>query len=182
MRKITSITLLALSAAALAACGQSASDNAGGGAESAGKDALANAAEVAFQMQPGKYRTTVTITKLEIPGMPGGMGDQMRAMMSKAVNHESCVSPEQAKRGVEIMKEQMARGQCQFDKFEASGGKIDSVFTCKTAEGMQMRAESTGTYSETGSTVSAKGEMTGPGGVQMRVEQAMVTERIGDCA
>ena len=113
--------------------------------------------------------------------MPGGMGDQMKAMLSKAVTTESCVSPEQAKRGVEIMKEQMARGQCQFEKFEASGGKLDSAFTCMTAEGMQMRAASTGTYSETGSTVAAKGEMTGPGGVQMRVEQTMVTERIGDC-
>ncbi len=180
MRKVTAFTLLALSAAALAACGQSASDSAEGGA-AAGKDALANAAEVAFQMQPGKYRTTVSITKLEIPGMPGGMGDQMKAMLSKAVTTESCVSPEQAKRGVEIMKEQMARGQCQFDKFEASGGKLDSAFTCKTAEGMEMRAASTGTYSDTGSNVSAKGEMTGPGGVQMRVEQTMVTERIGDC-
>lgn len=180
MRKVTAFSLLALSAAALAACGQSVSDSADGGA-AAGKDALANAAEVAFQMKPGKYRTTVTIDKIEIPGMPGGMGDQMKAMLSKAANHESCVSPEQAARGVEIMKEQMARGQCQFDKFEASGGKIDSAFTCKTAEGMQMRAASTGTYSDTGSTVSAKGEMTGPGGVQMRVEQTMVTERIGDC-
>lgn len=181
MRKVSAFTLLSLSAAALAACGQSATDSAEGGA-AAGKDALANAAEVAFQMQPGKYRTTVTIDKIEIPGMPGGMGDQMKAMLSKAANHESCVSPEQAKRGLEIMKEQMARGQCQFDKFEASGGKLDSVFTCKTAEGMEMRAASTGTYSDTGSTVSAKGEMTGPGGVQMRVEQTMVTERIGDCA
>lgn len=182
MRKVTALTLLALSAAALAACGQSASDSAEGGAAAAGKDALANAAEVAFQMQPGKYRTTVTINKIEIPGMPGGMGDQMKAMLSKAANHESCVSSEQAARGIEIMKEQMARGQCQFDKFEASGGKLDSVFTCKTAEGMEMRAASTGTYSDTGSTVSAKGEMTGPGGVQMRVEQTMVTERIGDCS
>ncbi len=180
MRKVTAFSLFALSAAALAACGQSASDSADGGAV-AGKDALANAAEAAFQMKPGKYRTMVTIDRIEIPGMPGGMGDQMKAMLSKAANHESCVSPEQAARGMEIMKEQMARGQCQFDKFEASGGKIDSAFSCKTAEGMQLRAASTGTYSDTGSTVSAKGEMTGPGGVQMRVEQTMVTERIGDC-
>lgn len=182
MRNVTPFALLALSAAALAACGQSASDSGEGGGAAAGKDALAGAAEVAFRMQPGQYRTTVTIDRIEIPGMPGGMGDRMKAMLSQAANQESCVSPEQAARGVEIMKEQMARGQCQFDRFEASGGKISSAFTCKTAEGMQMRAASSGTYSATGSAVTAKGEMTGPGGVQMRIEQTIVTERIGDCA
>lgn len=181
MSKSLTTLLSAVAVLALVGCGQSASDaeQAGGAAV---KDPMAAAAEVAFQMQPGKYRTTVSIEKLEIPGMPAGMSDQMKAMLSKQANHETCVSPEQAARGVEIMKEQMARGQCQFDRFDASGGKVSSLFTCKTAEGMTLTAETAGTYSPTGSKVSSKGEMSGPGGVQMKVEQTMVTERIGDCS
>ena len=55
-------SLCALSALALGACGQSASDDQSGGGKA--KAALENAAEVAFQMQPGKYRTTMAIQKI----------------------------------------------------------------------------------------------------------------------
>ena len=91
-------SLCALSALALGACGQSASDDQSGGGKA--KAALENAAEVAFQMQPGKYRTTMAIQKIEVPGMPPQMAEQMKAMMSKAASAESCVTPEAAKRGL----------------------------------------------------------------------------------
>ncbi len=177
MRK--SIVIPCIAALALAACGKSAPDSEAAG--SAAGTALEKAAEVAFQMQPGKYRTSVAIQKVEIPGMPPQMAEQMKAMMSKNSSSESCITPERAAKGVEVMKEQMAKGQCIFDKFEATGGTVDAAFTCKSGDNMTVKATSKGSYTPTGSVVRATGDMTGPGGKTIHIEHIITTERIGDC-
>lgn len=179
MRKSIVYPCIALAALALAACGKSATDEAStpGGAG----NALEKAAEVAFQMQPGKYRTSVVVQKVEIPGMPAGMADQMKAMMSKNSSSESCITPDRAAKGVEVMKEQMAKGQCTFDKFDATGGTVDAAFTCKSGDQMTVKATSKGSYTPTGSVIQATGDMIGPGGKTIHIEHIITTERIGDC-
>lgn len=177
MIRIRTAALLCMTALSLAACGKT-------GKETAGEDpqtALNDASEVAFQLQPGKYRTTVSVEKIEIPGMPAAMADQMKAMMDKAASEESCVTPERAARGLDVMKEQMARGKCRFERFTARDGKLDSAFTCQTGDGMTMQASSSGTYSETGSSLRVDGQLSGPGGKTMHVVQTVKTERVGDC-
>lgn len=180
MRAFISIPCLTLAALALGGCGKSASDekSAAGGAE----NALEKAAEVAFQMQPGKYRTSVAVQKVEIPGMPANIAAQMKEMMSKNATSESCITPDRAAKGVEVMKEQMAKGQCSFDKFEAKGGTVDASFSCKSGDQMTVKATSKGTYTPTGSVIQATGDMTGPGGKTIHIEHTITTERIGDCA
>lgn len=180
MRKSIAYPCIALAALALAACGKSATESET--AASGGSSAIEKAAEVAFQMQPGKYRTSVAIQKVEIPGMPANVAAQMKAMMSKNSTSESCITPDRAAKGIEVMKEQMAKGQCSFDKFEATGGTVDAAFTCQSGDQMTVKATSKGTYTPTGSVVRATGDMTGPGGKTIHIEHIITTERIGDCA
>lgn len=174
MRK-TAILFMAVSALALGGCGEQ-------GSEPAGNTAAAEkaAAEIAFRFQPGQYRTTIEVQNVTMPGMPAAAQDQMRAMFAKGMTSEYCLKPEDAAKGVEQMKSQMARGECQFETFEASGGTVKSAFTCKN-EGMEMRSTSEGTYSETGSKVAIVADMKGQGGQAMHIEQTVKTERIGDC-
>lgn len=173
MRK--SIVFLAISTIALSACGQSGSDQ--GGASDPGKAVE----EMAFQFQPGQYRTVINIDKIEIPGLPPAALEQMKGMMGKGTNVEYCISPEQAAQGVEAMKQHMADGKCQFEKFEASGGSVESVMVCQ-GEGGSIRSTSKGTYTATGSVIKGVGDMQGPGGQKMHIEQTVTMERIGDCA
>lgn len=162
---------------ALVACGQSAKKSAGEDPEAASS----RAAGAGFQLQPGRYRTSVSVEKIEIPGMPTAMADQMKAMMGRAAAEESCITPERAARGLDVLKEQMARGRCRFERFDAQGGKVDSAFTCQTGDGMAMQARSSGTYSNTGSTITIAGDLSGPDGRTMHVVQTVKTERVGDC-
>ena len=178
MRKPIAFSCLAV--LALGACGKSATEEKT--AASGGSQALEKAAEMAFQMQPGKYRTSVAVQKVEIPGMPAKVAEQMKAMMSKSSSSESCVTADRAAKGIEVMKEQMAKGQCTFDRFEAFGGTVDASFTCKSGDQMTLKATSNGTYTPTGSVIQATGDMTGPGGKTIHIEHIITTERIGDCA
>jgi hypothetical protein len=180
MRKCLILSLATLGALALAACGKSAPEQQA--AASSSGDPLKAAAEMAFRFEPGKYRTTIEFQKVEIPGMPAGLAEQMKAGMSKTPASEHCITPESAAKGVEAMKEHMGKGQCKFESFNARGGTIDSIFSCEAGPGMTMRASSQGTYTSTGSKVAAKVDMTGPSGKGMHLEQTMTTERIGDCS
>jgi hypothetical protein len=180
MHKSLILSLAPLAALALAGCGQSAPEDKAANAGASG-DPVKAAAEMAFRFEPGQYRTTVAIEKLEIPGMPAGMAGQMKAAMGKTTTSEHCITPESAAKGVEAMKQHMGQGQCKFESFNARGGTVDSVFSCQAGQGMTMRATSRGTYTATGSKVAAKVDMSGPGG-GMHMEQTMTTERIGDCS
>lgn len=182
MRKTLTYSLLTLSALALAACGKSNSGADGtSAAQGANIDPAKAAAQMAFQFQPGMYRTAINIDKIDIPGMPPAALEQMKGMMGKATKVEHCVSPDQAAKGLEVMKEHMGKGKCQFEKFEANGGTVDSIMVCDGGQGAKIRTASHGTYTPTGSVVKGVGDMTGPGGKSMHIEETVTMERIGDC-
>lgn len=176
MEKISRAAIASAGALALSACGSGGKEPPGQGPEATGAPAGA------FKLQPGKYRTSVSVEKIEIPGLPIAMADQMKAMMGKATAEDSCITPERAARGHEVLKQQIARGKCRFDRFKADAGELDSVFTCQTGDGMRMEATSRGTYSSTRSEMRIDGRLTGPGGKTMHVIQAVKSERIGDCS
>lgn len=180
MRKSVFLPLAALAILALGGCGKSAPEG-DAASTAAGGDPVKAAADMAFQFQPGQYRTTIDIQKVEIPGMPPGFADQMKAAMSKQLSRDHCISPEQAAKGVEAMKQHMGQGKCQFESFNARGGKVDSVFTCQTGAEMELRSTSQGTYSATGSQVAIKAQMKGPLGKSVQIEQTLTTTRTGDC-
>lgn len=167
--------LAGLVALALSACDQPEQGQSGQGAETP------SAKSGAFQMQPGKYRTTVGVEQLEIADMPPAAADQLKAMMGEAAAETSCLTPERAARGVDVIKEQIARGKCRFDRFDAQGGKLDASFSCQTGDRMEMRATSSGTYSNTGLSVRVDGKLTGPGGRSMHIVQTIETARVGEC-
>ncbi len=168
------LALVSLAALSLAACGKSNDQGAG----QSGADANVAAAEAAFKMQAGQYRSTVTVEKVTAEGLPPQMG----AMMGKTQSFEYCITPEQAAGGIEALKRQMADGKCQFESFKAAGGTVDSVFTCQSGEGMTLRSSSHGTYNDNGSSVAVKADMSMPGGKAIHIEQTVKAERIGDCA
>lgn len=175
MRHSALIPLLA--ALALPGCGQSSDKT--GTADASGNAAAAGAMlnEAAFKVEPGKYRSTVNITKLDLAGLP----PQVAAAMPRQSSYEYCVTPEQAAKGIEAIKQQMAKGSCQFESFKASGGTVDSVFTCNAEGGFAMRSVSHGTYNESGSDVTVIADAKMPGGRSMHVEQSVKARRIGEC-
>lgn len=180
MRSAIAISLIA--AFALSACGQSEGSksgtaNGGEGGKSGVTIPAANLADSEFRMQPGKYRSTVSMLKVTAEGLP----PQVAAMMPKQHSFEYCITPEQAAAGIDGVKQQMAQGKCDYESFKASGGTVDAVFSCNSGKGMNMRAKSHGTYSDSGSQVSVVGDFVMSGGKSIHIEQEVKAERIGDC-
>ncbi|MEZ5681847.1 MAG: DUF3617 domain-containing protein [Erythrobacter sp.] len=173
--------LLAATTAALAACGSPDAD-----ADGDGEISMAEAAESAKDMvkpEPGKYRATVEMVDVEIPGAPKEVQDMMKRMISVgAQTHEYCLTSEDAEKGFEEMARQSQdNDDCSFEKFEAAGGKIDAIMNCeRQGEGiarMTMQGTGTATSSEMTMTMDAKA----PDGKTMKMTMKSNQERIGDC-
>lgn len=174
--------LLAAAAFALAACGGSDAD-----ADGDGEISLEEAASQSDEMirpEPGEYRSTTELTDLQMPGAAQDMQDMMRAMMAQGEQERTfCLTAEQAEQGFEEMIRQSREdGNCSFEKFEADGGSIDAVMTCRESDRGAARIAMQGTGTSTSSRMTMKMDMTGPGGESMTMTMRTQQERIGDCS
>lgn len=177
MRLPVTVSLIAI--LGLSACHKAADSGASAaGDPAAGAKALAAAQD--FHMQPGLYRTTIDIKQFDMPGMPTAVVNAMKqSMAEKPITY--CLTPEDASKGVEALKRGMAKGKCQFDSFNAAGGKLDSSLTCNFDGKGSMHAVSHGTYTDTGSVAASTAEVAMGGAAKMRIEQVTTTTRTGDC-
>lgn len=174
------IVLPLVAVLSLAACNKGGSGSEAGGAAAGGSAADKIAAAVSeMKIQPGLYQSTVEMKAIDMPGLPPAVAEGVKkGLAGKPLTY--CITPEDAAKGIESMKQHMAKGQCQFDKFNASGGTIDNEMTCQTGKG-SMHVVGHGTYTDTGSVVASTADMSGPGGKMMHMEQVTTTKRIGDC-
>lgn len=131
-------------------------------------------------VNPGKWRSTVTIEEMTMPGMPPEMAAQMKGFAGRTETHESCLSADEAKRP----KEDFFSGgkNCRYDNFSMGNGRIDAVMKCKE-DGATHTMTMNGTYS--GDTYDMRMAMRSDAGegadagmtMKMRVE----AKRVGQC-
>jgi hypothetical protein len=153
----------------------------------------ASAAEVAAKVDaaggsgafisPGHWQMTMTMKKMDIPGMPPQMAERMKAVMGKPKMHESCVTPEQVKKPSEDFFGGKENGDCRYDKFSMGGGKIDMVMQCKR-DGATRLMTMNGTYSPNSyhMSIDSKGEAGGANAMAgMVMQMEMDATRTGDC-
>ena len=171
---------LAIPALALSACSKQEETPQSPEEIKAGMDDLAQAAKP----QPGKYRTTIKVTKVEIPGVPAAESAKMQGMFgASGQSTEYCMTQAMADKGFEEWGKQAGKGNCKYDRMKIDGGTMDAVLTCEVGQGMSSRTELKGSFTATGSDLKMKTETSGAGmpGGTMKMEAEMASQRIGDC-
>ena len=130
-------------------------------------------------VNPGLWRSTVTIEEMSIPGMPPEVAAQMKGAEGRSEVSEQCLTPEEAKRP----KEGFFGGKdnCRYERFDMGNGRIDAVMNC-TEGGATQKMTMAGTYSGDSYNMqmalkAAPAGEEGAMGMKMRVD----AERIGEC-
>jgi len=168
----------ALALLSLAACGKSGADDV--------KLENASIAEVAAATQsstdvfrPGKWKTSNQLVSADMPGVPKQTADQLAKAMSQTSAVEHCMTPEEAKKPTEAFAKD--NGECRFDKFTMSGGKLDSVMHCQQpGQPGSMVMTMTGTYTPEHYETDAEVKIS-HAGKDMTMKIRSVSDRIGDC-
>lgn len=175
MRRMTFATLAA--ALALAGCGSSGADKDGDGKIT---DQEAAAETAANLPDPGLYKISVEIQELTYPGMPANMLDEMKKQMSASMQTEECLTEADREDAVKQMTEM--NEDCEYERYNMSGGKIDAAMSCKMPDGGTMAYTMTGSLGRTGvDMVMEGGQQGGDPGSTMQMKMHMKSQRVGDC-
>ncbi len=169
-------TFIAVIAATALVAGCSGKEQGEGEAVSV-KDAAKRAEAQGLKPQPGLYKTTITMTGLEIPGLPEGM-EGHGAGLARTV--ESCLTQAEVDKGFESLLAKGQDGACRFEKFVLKDGAFDAVMICD-AQGASTRTTMQGTATATGADLTASTQMGFGGGVEGTMNVAARHERVGDC-
>jgi uncharacterized protein DUF3617 len=132
-------------------------------------------------VRPGKWASKVTIEDMSMPGMPPEAKAHMQGVIGRADTHESCLTPEEAKRP----KEDFFAGtnkNCRYEHFNMGNGKIDAVMKC-TEEGMGQTMTMAGTYSPDTyqMTMAMKSEGGAAAASGMTMKMRVDAKRVGEC-
>lgn len=130
--------------------------------------------------KPGLYAQTMTVTKFELPGAPPEVAKQLSAGMSKAQEHSFCLTQEMADKGYRDMFDKIGKdGECRYDRFDVSGGRLDAVIHCENQREGKGTITMSGTVSAEGSDVNVSLDQTG--GQNAKIAMHVVSKRTGDC-
>ncbi|AUX70403.1 hypothetical protein CHX26_13680 [Porphyrobacter sp. HT-58-2] len=171
------IIMAAAGAALMAGCSASNDADADGNGEVSIKEAAKQAEAQGLRPEPGLYKATITMTGIEIPGMPPEMAGHGAGLTTTS---EYCLTEEDVAKGYEEMMKRGQNGECSYERFRLAGGEIDAVMVCKTPEGT-ARMEMAGTATPTTSDFTAKMAMNFDGAGEGTMSFAAKHERIGDC-
>lgn len=127
--------------------------------------------------QAGLYKTTITMTGLEFPGMPPEMEGHGAGL---ARTLETCLTQAEVDKGLTALLTRGQNGACRFERLAFEAGAFEGVMVCE-AEGATTRTTMSGTASATGADYTASTGMSFGDGVRGTMTVAGQHRRIGDC-
>lgn len=126
--------------------------------------------------QPGLYKTTITLTGIDIPGLPEDMKGHGAGLVRTL---ESCLTQAEVDRGFETLLVKGQDGACSFENFALKDGAFQAMLVCE-AQGATTRTAMEGTATATGADFTAATKM-GFGGTEGTMSVSGQHRRAGDC-
>ncbi len=177
MIRITTIIAAAGAVLLAAGCSDSGAADADGDGTISLNEAAKRAEGQGYKPVPGLYRTTVTMTGMEFPGMPRDMAGHGAGLNTTV---EDCLTQEEVDKGYEELLKQGQDGDCSYERFDIAGGKLDAVMVCRAQGGatrMEMQGTTTPTSAEFDATMGIDVQGVGKGTMRFNAKH----ERIGEC-
>lgn len=136
--------LLIMLPVALAACGSGPSVDAENASVAEVNEKVKAAGGTNF-LTPGQWQSTVTVSKMDMPGLPPEVMRQMQGELTKPRQTSSCLTPQDAKKPAADFFAGKDSKECRYDHFRMADGKLDAKMTCNSG-GAAMVAAFDGTY------------------------------------
>jgi hypothetical protein len=126
-----------------------------------------------LSLQPGQWRSVVTIVDASAPAAPAIAA----SMKGKKNVLASCLSAAQAPHGLHLLLSG-GNAQCRFTSFTLNANHFSSTMVCSGRSGATT-TQNTGSFSPTGFDIS--GTATTAGAIRMTMKTRTVGQRIGGC-
>ena len=171
------IIMAAAGAALLAGCSGGGNADADGNGEVTLKEAAKKAEAEGLKPEPGQYKAVITMTGIDIPGLPPEMKGHGAGLTT---TNEYCLTQVDVDKGFEEMMKRGQNGECAYESFNLADGKMDAVMVCKSSQG-DARMTMNGTVTPTSSDFTATMALDTPDTKGGTMSFAAKHERVGDC-
>jgi hypothetical protein len=174
-------------ALALAACGGATDADADGDGTITQEEAEASLASSDFKVTPGQWENTVEFVDIEIdesrlPEEARGMlGPMLNSMKGQVNTSSSCVTQEQADQPAAEMFAGNENADCEYERFQFSGGKIDMAMTCNDPNAGTATIVNTGTFDDDSYQMDMSMQMNAPELGEMKITAKSTGKRVGEC-
>lgn len=136
------------------------------------------------ELTAGQWKSTMVMTKFDVPGAPPAMQAQLKSMIGRSQSAESCMTEAEAKKGVrDFSKSAQSGGDCQLNDYKQGGGKLTGNLVCTDTPFGQKGMHMEGTYTAEKVVLNMSGDIEQPGipGGKASIAMQMTSERTGDC-
>lgn len=165
---------------ALTACGDGAESPSGSDGVSPTRAQVASRARDFVRPEPGLYRSTVEVLEVDIPGAPPQMAEMIRESGQTGQTNQYCVTPADVEKGFEEAVRKSQRGDCDYQRFDVDGGKIEAAMTCiEAGRSVNLTLSGSGDSTSSDMSMTMKLDMAGMGEGTIRARSR--SERIGEC-
>jgi Protein of unknown function (DUF3617) len=136
------------------------------------------------ELNPGFWKSTLTVTRFDIPGAPPEVAQRVKAFVGTSQTTAVCLRAAEAKAGVRDFSSSLQQGDCKMEDFKQSAGKMSGTIVCTGARGFgapKMKME--GSYTTKKVEMSLSGEVSDskiPDG-NANIGLTIVSELTGDC-
>jgi hypothetical protein len=145
---------------------------------------LAACGQADGELTPGNWKSTMAVTKFDIPGASPEVAERAKTMLGQSQSTEACMDAAQAKLGVREMSSSMQQGECTMEDFQQAGGTMSGTMVCKGSTGFGApRMAMTGTYAPEKVTMVLSGDVSDdklPGGKAI-IAMTITSDRTGEC-
>jgi hypothetical protein len=132
-------------------------------------------------VEPGLWRSKVSVLEMNIPGIPPAYQAKMKQSMVESRNQASshCITAEDVKKPKEDFFG--ADKSCKYAHFTMGGGKIDIQMVCNE-EGTTQTTNMAGTYTPTSYSMDMSSSGSGGGEAKgMSMKMHVDSQRVGEC-
>lgn len=136
------------------------------------------------ELTAGQWKSTMQMTRFDVPGAPPAMQEQLKAMIGRSQSAESCMSAAEAKAGVRDFSKNAQQGDCKLEDYTQGGGKMSGKLVCKGTPFGDQGMKIEGTYTDKMVELTMSGNIEQPSipGGKASMAMKVTSERIGDCA
>ena len=130
-------------------------------------------------IRPGQWASSVTVERMDMPGMPPQAAEQMKRMIAQTHTSRTCLTAEEVSQPTGDFFG--GSENCRYDHFTMRGGKIDAQMRC-TAQGGTQVMDMEGTYSPNAYEMRMKSTAEGgPANAGMTLQMKVEAKRVGEC-